>query len=298
MSNNTRDFEATELEANHAQAVNLSQLIYQLQSQVIYQPQQIQTPSQNLPQNGTQRLRLTQQSWRLLMVVYQLISSSSTQPAESRQWNLGTGYTQNLNSQNYLSLLVTPKDTQSNNLEIHQHLTLISNIPPATITKNESLDAIFLFKLKKPSTMPLFNGATLKEKPITAMYTNVKVDGHFIKLILDSESAGSIITNQLMDQLDYQVNHAASVRIITTNGTIKTFIGEIDDFLFEVNGIIISIKVLTTNSTTPLIKFEKEERKPTWKVYQVSWANTEHNKLSPVPSWDNNSKGKQSKKLT
>ncbi|KAG9284517.1 hypothetical protein G9A89_014121 [Geosiphon pyriformis] len=37
-----------------------------------------------------------------------------------------------------------------------------------------------------------------------AMYTDVKVDGQFIKLILDSKSAGSIITKQLMDQLGRQ----------------------------------------------------------------------------------------------
>ncbi|KAG9303530.1 hypothetical protein G9A89_018426 [Geosiphon pyriformis] len=34
-----------------------------------------------------------------------------------------------------------------------------------------------------------------------AMYTNIKIDSHFIKLILDSGLAGSIITRQLIDQL-------------------------------------------------------------------------------------------------
>ncbi|KAG9286734.1 hypothetical protein G9A89_012284 [Geosiphon pyriformis] len=104
---------------------------------------------------------------------------------------------------NYLSLLVTPEDAQPNNPETNQHSTLISSILPATITKNKSLDAIFPFELEEPSTMPLFSGAALEKKPITAMYTNVKVDGHSIKLILDSELAGSIITKQLMDQLGH-----------------------------------------------------------------------------------------------
>ncbi|KAG9288034.1 hypothetical protein G9A89_017629 [Geosiphon pyriformis] len=230
---------------------------------------------------------------------------------KSRQWNLGTGYAQHLNFQNYLSLLVIPEDTQPNNLETNQYSTLTSNILPATITKNKSLNAIFLFELKKPSIMPLFSGATLEKKSITAMYTDVKVDGHSIKLILNSGLANSIITKQLIDQLGCQINCAASTRIITADGATKTPIGEIDDFFFEVNGIITLIKVLvmeatqyqalvendwlsktnailnwitqelqlsqngqhtyvpatcghfkTTNSTTLLIKFEEEEKKP------------------------------------
>ncbi|KAG9297930.1 hypothetical protein G9A89_018758 [Geosiphon pyriformis] len=39
----------------------------------------------------------------------------------------------------------------------------------------------------------------------------------------------------------------------------------------------------TTTIPTLLIKFEKEEvNKPTWKAYQVLWANTNHNELPPV----------------
>ncbi|KAG9303782.1 hypothetical protein G9A89_018679 [Geosiphon pyriformis] len=76
------------------------------------------------------------------------------------------------------------------------------------------------------------------------IYTNTKVDGHLIKLILNSGSIGSIITKQLMDQLSYQVDCTVSTRIITANRTTKTLIGKIDDFLSKVNGIITPIKVL------------------------------------------------------
>ncbi|KAG9285379.1 hypothetical protein G9A89_010854 [Geosiphon pyriformis] len=301
---NARDFETAELEANHVQAVNLvmnrsSELDSKLKQFTI----------------GTIHLSAT---------VYQPIPSSSTQPAGSRQWNSDTGYAQNPNSQNYLSLLVTPKNAQPNNLETKQQSTLTSNIPPTTITENETLNTIFPFKLEETTPVLLFSGATLNTKPITAMYTDVKVNGHFIKLILDSRSAGSIITKQLIDQLGCQVDHTASTRIITTNGATKTLIGEIDDFPFEVNGIIIPIKVLVieatqyqaliendcqhtcvpatcghlkpTNLTAPLIKFEEEEKKPTWKAYQVFWADTEHNELPPVLLWNDNSKKKQKDK--
>ncbi|KAG9306236.1 hypothetical protein G9A89_016140 [Geosiphon pyriformis] len=147
-----------------------------------------------------------------------------------RQQNSGTGYTQNPNFQNYLSLLVIPEDAQPNNPETNPQLMPISNILPATITENKSLDAIFLFELKELSTTSLFSEATLKEKPITAMYTNAKVDDHFIKLILN-------------------IDYIASAHIIIIDGTTKISIGKIDDFPFEINGIIISIKVLVIETT-------------------------------------------------
>ncbi|KAG9285014.1 hypothetical protein G9A89_009824 [Geosiphon pyriformis] len=80
----------------------------------------------------------------------------------------------------------------------------------STITENKSLDAIFLFELKELSATPLFNGTALEKKPITTMYIDAKVNGYSIKLILNSESAGSIITRQLMDQLSHQINQAIS----------------------------------------------------------------------------------------
>ncbi|KAG9291680.1 hypothetical protein G9A89_022099 [Geosiphon pyriformis] len=146
---------------------------------------------------------MTQQSWRSVIVVYQPIPSSSQQPFGLHQQNSGTGQPQNLNSQNYLSLLVTPEDTSTNNLAFTQKQPLTSNILPAIITKDESLAAIFPFKFEKTAAMLLFSEATLEAKPITAMYTDAKVEGQSIKLILDSGSAGSIITRQLMDQLDH-----------------------------------------------------------------------------------------------
>ncbi|KAG9286839.1 hypothetical protein G9A89_012389 [Geosiphon pyriformis] len=137
---------------------------------------------------------MTQQSWKLVMVVHQLISSSSQQPSGLCQRNLGAGQPQNPNSQNYLSLLVISKDTSTNNLTFVQKQPLTSNIPSATITEDESLAVIFPFEFEETTTMPLFSGAALEVKPITTMYTDTKVERQSIKLILDSSSAGSIIT--------------------------------------------------------------------------------------------------------
>ncbi|KAG9289643.1 hypothetical protein G9A89_014378 [Geosiphon pyriformis] len=81
--------------------------------------------------------------------------------------------------------------------------------------KNELLATIFPFEIDKFSEVLLFSKAALKEKPITAIYTDAKID----------------------------IDCTASVRIITANGTTKTPIGEIDDFSIEVNSITVPIKV-------------------------------------------------------
>ncbi|KAG9298738.1 hypothetical protein G9A89_012806 [Geosiphon pyriformis] len=203
-------------------------------AQIIYQPQQpIQTPLQNPTQMTSEnpRPRITQ-NWRSAIVVYQLISSSSYQPSGSQHF------------------LVTPEDATTNNSEFNPpQTTLTNNIPPATVTENKSLAAIFSFELEETINPPLFSEAALEEKPITTMYTDVKVNSYSIKLILNSGSAGSIITRQFMDQLGRQVDCTASTRIITANGATKTPIGEINDFPIEVNGIIVPIKVLIMKVT-------------------------------------------------
>ncbi|KAG9296659.1 hypothetical protein G9A89_009918 [Geosiphon pyriformis] len=188
-----------------------------------------------------------------------------------------------------LILLVIPEDATINNSEFNPpQTTLTNNIPPATVTKNESLAAIFLFELEKTINSPLFSGTALEEKLITAMYTDAKVD-------------------------DCQVDRTASTRIITANRVIKTLIREIDNFPIEVNSIIVPIKVLVIEATqyqalvpatcghfkpiimpsTPPIKFEEKKVKPTWEVYQVSWADIDYNKLLPILAWDNNDNGKE-----
>ncbi|KAG9304303.1 hypothetical protein G9A89_019865 [Geosiphon pyriformis] len=295
------------------------QVIYQLQPPTIYQLQIIQIPPQNLSASEVQRPRIMQQNWKLLMVVHQPIPNSFSQTG-SYQWNSGAKNPQNPNSKNYLSLLELTQKQQ----------TCTSNILPATVTNDELLDAIFLFKLEELSTTPLFSRAALEEKPITAVYTDVKIDGHHIKLILNSGLADSIITRQLMNQL------AASARIIMADGATKTSISEIDNLPIEINGIIVLIKVLimeatqyqalvgndwlsktnatldwntqelqlipatcdhfkATNTMALLIDFEEEKQKPTWEAYQVLWTDEEHNELLPILSWDDNGKGKKGK---
>ncbi|KAG9297713.1 hypothetical protein G9A89_011228 [Geosiphon pyriformis] len=226
---------------------------------------------------------------------------------------------QNPNSQDYLSLLVIPKDASPSNQEPTQkQQTLTSNILPATVTNNKLLTAIFPFEIEEPSSTLLFSGAALNKKPITAMYTDAKVDGQFIKLILDSGSADSIITRQLMDQL--------------ADEATKIPIGEINNFPFEVNGIVTPIKVLLTyqgrhihvpatcgHFKTPLrekllIELEEEKEKPIWKAYQNdkgkrkeekkliggtnqgSWSDNGQSKPATEWSWEEKGKEKEQEK--
>ncbi|KAG9286785.1 hypothetical protein G9A89_012335 [Geosiphon pyriformis] len=173
----------------------------------------------NLLAAATKNLLITATSYLLATASSNLSTPTSSNAAPKLSYNdqnSGIGSTQNPNSQNYLSLLVILEDITFNNPELDQQPTILTNnISPAIVTNNELLTAIFL-------------ETALEEKLITAMYTNVKVNGHFIKLILNS---------------------AVNARIITVDGATKTPIGKIDDFLIEVNDIITPIKVLVMEAT-------------------------------------------------
>ncbi|KAG9290837.1 hypothetical protein G9A89_010986 [Geosiphon pyriformis] len=124
-----------------------------------------------------------------------------------------------------------------------------TTIPPARIAENANLSDIFPFEFKaNESPFLLSNAATNEQKAIMVIYTEAKVKGKTICLILDSGSAGSIITYQLMQQLKRNVNQPAQTVIVTADGMKKTPVGEIDNFLFTLDGITIPVKVLVMNA--------------------------------------------------
>ncbi|KAG9304629.1 hypothetical protein G9A89_020193 [Geosiphon pyriformis] len=96
--------------------------------------------------------------------------------------------------------------------------------------------------------MKLHNAAVNEQKAITAMYTEATVEGKPIHLILDSGSAGSIITYQLMQQLKQNVDRPAQTVIVTADSMKKTSVGEIDDFPFLIDGITIPVKVFVMDA--------------------------------------------------
>ncbi|KAG9285892.1 hypothetical protein G9A89_013317 [Geosiphon pyriformis] len=218
---------------------------------------------------------------------------------------------------NYLSLLVTPEDASTNSPAFTQKQPLTSNIPPATITKNESLAAIFPFKFEETAAIPLFSGAALEAKPITVMYIDTKVEKQSIKLILDSGSASSIITRQLMNQLVNDI--VTPIKVLVMEATQYQALVS-NDWLFKVNATLnwntqelqlmyqgqhICVLAMYGHFKTPpreklLIELEEKKGKPTWEAYQVLWVDKEHNKLPPILFWDdsNKGKGKQKEELT
>ncbi|KAG9299009.1 hypothetical protein G9A89_020322 [Geosiphon pyriformis] len=167
----------------------------------------------------------------------------------------GTNQQTNLNYQNYqqtylniLENLIIRNNNGKNINRIKNSSKLSQTIPPAVATEDSSLAAIFPFELEENEAM--FSGAALDEKrPITAMYMEATVNNTPIKLILDSGSTGSIITLQLVNQLGFKVDRAATSQIITADGSTKLPHGEIDSFPFEINGIVILTKVLVMDAT-------------------------------------------------
>ncbi|KAG9300835.1 hypothetical protein G9A89_004465 [Geosiphon pyriformis] len=122
-------------------------------------------------------------------------------------------------------------------------------ILPAQIAQNANLSDIFPFEFEA-NELPflLSNAAVNEQKAITTMYTETTVEEKPICLILDSGSAGSIITYQLMQQLKQNVDRPAQTVIVTANGMKKTPVGEIDDFSFSIDGITIPVKVLVMDA--------------------------------------------------
>ncbi|KAG9289254.1 hypothetical protein G9A89_007499 [Geosiphon pyriformis] len=103
----------------------------------------------------------------------------------------------------------------------------------AKIAENANLSDIFSFKFKaNESPFLLSNAATNKQKAITAIYTKAEVEKKAICLILDSGSAKSIITYQLIQQLKR-----------------NTPVEKIDNFPFTLDRIIIPVKVLVMNTS-------------------------------------------------
>ncbi|KAG9305659.1 hypothetical protein G9A89_022581 [Geosiphon pyriformis] len=155
-----------------------------------------------------------------------------------------------------------------------------NNIPPVTITEDTTLAIIFPCNINNLNTHSLFSGTAInQDKPIMGLYTNARVGGIDIKLILNNRSAGSIITKQLMDQLSRQVDHAATAQIITVDGNTKTLIGEIDNFPFEINGIQIPTKVLPTLLSTGTPK-------------NFNSLDDYRTELPPPPTWEEKGKGR------
>ncbi|KAG9294189.1 hypothetical protein G9A89_021548 [Geosiphon pyriformis] len=135
--------------------------------------------------------------------------------------------------------VAAPRSNPSNN-----------TIPPAQIAQNANLSDIFPFEFEANKLLFLLsNAAANEQKAITAMYTEAIVEEKPIQLILDSGSTRSIITYQLMQQLQRTVDRPVQTVIVIADGIKKTPVGEIDNFSFIIDGITILVKVLVMDAS-------------------------------------------------
>ncbi|KAG9301359.1 hypothetical protein G9A89_018031 [Geosiphon pyriformis] len=134
--------------------------------------------------------------------------------------------------------IAAPRSNPSNN-----------TILPAQIAQNANLSDIFPFEFEtNESPFLLSNTAVNKQKAITVIYTEAEVKGKPIRLILDSKLAESIITYQLIQQLQKTVDRPAQTVIVITDGIKKTPVGKIKNFPFTIDRITILVKVLVMDA--------------------------------------------------
>ncbi|KAG9298976.1 hypothetical protein G9A89_020289 [Geosiphon pyriformis] len=160
----------------------------------------------------------------------------------------------------------------------HNHTT----IPPARIAENANLSDIFPFEFEaNESPFLLSNAVANEQKAITAIYTEAEVEGKPIHLILDSGSAGSIVTYQLMQQLK------RNTIIVTADDMKKTPVGEIDNFPFTLNRITIPTKVLVIDAPQyqALVRndwLQKANAKLDWKTQELQISYQEQHAQVPA----------------
>ncbi|KAG9293298.1 hypothetical protein G9A89_007544 [Geosiphon pyriformis] len=117
------------------------------------------------------------------------------------------------------SEVTAPRSNPSNN-----------TILPAQIAQNANFSDIFPFEFEaNESPFLLSNAAVNEQKAITAIYAEAEVEGKPIQLILNSELAGSIITYQLMQQLQRTVDKPAQTVIVIADALIR------NDWLLKAN---------------------------------------------------------------
>ncbi|KAG9298206.1 hypothetical protein G9A89_002694 [Geosiphon pyriformis] len=144
------------------------------------------------------------------------------------------------------------------------------NIPPVTITEDTTLATIFLFDIDNLNTHSLFSEAVINQnKPIMALYTNVRVRGINIKLILDNRSASSIITKQFIDHTATINGIQIPTKVLIMEATqYQALVG--NDWLQHAQVLAMCEHFKTQCTEELLIEFEDIPLPPTIETYQVS----------------------------
>ncbi|KAG9306651.1 hypothetical protein G9A89_004198 [Geosiphon pyriformis] len=154
----------------------------------------------------------------------QLVLRNSTQPKPNHYHTQPSYLTMPEEQNSYHTALLEGRATAQQQNLFYNHTT----IPPVRIAENTNFSNIFSFEFEaNESPFLLSSAAANKQKAITAIYTEAETEKKLIHLILDSGSARIIVI---------------------ADGMKKTPVGEIDNFLFTLNGITIPVKVLVMDA--------------------------------------------------
>ncbi|KAG9300544.1 hypothetical protein G9A89_002422 [Geosiphon pyriformis] len=223
---------------------------YQVPAQKLVQHNQF-TP-QNQFQNNNNRINLNNQ----------LVSRNSGQQRPN-YYHIQSSYLIMLEGLDFQQTTLSKGEVAVPRLNPSNH-----TIPPAQIAQNANLLDIFPFEFEA-NELPflLSNAAVNEQKTITAMYTETEVKEKPIRLILDSRSARSIITYQLMQQLQKTVDRPAQ----TANANLDW---KTQELKISYQGQYTRVFAIcgTFNKKTekaPVFKFEEEKKLPVTETFMA-----------------------------
>ncbi|KAG9286387.1 hypothetical protein G9A89_014553 [Geosiphon pyriformis] len=189
------------------------------------------------------------------------------------------------------------KHLPANDAAANLSSTSISD-PSLSTTATSNISTTTIHNISNPATSNLSTSNHSNTTPKLTSIQNPKTENDTTKLEIGNEDTtpSNLETNPIQ-KLTSNILPAT----VTENETLAaifpfefeetTPVSLFSKAAFEEKPIT-AMDVKPSNAQS-LIEFKKETRKPTWEAYQVLWADQDHNKLPPVPSWNSNVKGKQ-----
>ena len=84
----------------------------------------------------------------------------------------------------------------------------------------------------------------------TALYCNASINNIEFPLIIDTGSAGSIMSLSLMKDLDMEITHPSKTIMVNVNGERRRPLGAIEDVPLKIKGTVVPMNVIVTTSDT------------------------------------------------
>jgi hypothetical protein len=126
--------------------------------------------------------------------------------------------------------------------------------PAATVSSgnpitNDSMQGIQR-TLRSQETLIDASIADYNNQKSTALYCSASINNIEFPLIIDTGSAGSIMSLSLMKDLDMEITHPSKTVMVNVNGERRRPLGAIEDVPLKIKGTIIPMNVIVTTSDT------------------------------------------------